>query len=378
MAADAADREAMLVVAGEPSGDRAAAAVVERLAARTELAPFGVGGDRLAQCGVELLAHIDDLTALGLGAAFGHAAAWGRAWIAVRRAVAARRPAVALLVDAPEINLPLARVLSAAGVRVLFYIGPQVWAWRPGRLGLLRTRTAMVALVLPFEQALYARAGVRARFVGHPLLDEPPAGPREAVRARLAVESERPLVALLPGSRSSEVSALGPPLIECAERLVGRGIDSVMLPGAGAGRAAIEDAPGRGSVRLAPPDLSARDLLAASDAALVASGTATLEAALERVPLAVVYRLDWLSWRAARLLVDVPFVGLPNWVAGRPIVPELLQREVTGERLARQAVELLEPAERRRQRQELDEVRRRLGAPGAAARVARLLGELAR
>jgi len=364
----------LLVVAGEPSGDRAAAPVVGALGAELRGA-FGVGGERLSLAGVELLAHIRGLTALGLGDSLSRFGAWGRAWCRVREAATARRPGAALLVDTPEINLPLARALTADGVPVVVYVGPQVWAWRPGRLGLLRDRSRIVALVLPFEKPLYDRAGVRAEFVGHPLLDEPAGAPPGGVRTALGVGAGEPLVALLPGSRRAEVAALLPPMVDAAVRLAAAGARAVLAPGPDTASAALLDLARAAGVAVLDRGQRARDLLGAADAALVASGTATLEAAIAGTPLAVVYRVGPLSWLAARLLVDVPYVGLPNWVAGRRVVPELLQAEANGPKLAETALALLEPVERQRQQQALAEVRERLGTPGAAARVAALVAE---
>jgi lipid-A-disaccharide synthase len=364
----------LLVVAGEPSGDRAAAPVVRALGDAAG-AVFGIGGDRLAGAGIELLAHIRDLTALGLGDSLRRILAWGRAWYRVREEAILRRPRAALLVDTPEINLPLARSLSADGVRVIWYVGPQVWAWRARRLELLRDRAEVAALVLPFEKELYDRAGVNAEFVGHPLLDVPAGAPRAEVRAALGVLPADRLVALLPGSRRAEIAALSAPMIEAGARMASAGVRSVLAPLRDAADAGLLERAEASGIALLPRDLSARDLLGAADAALVASGTATLEAALVGTPLAVVYRVGPVSWLAARLLVDVPYVGLPNWIAGRRVVPELLQDEVDGPALAEMALALLDPIERRRQQVELAEVRARLGTPGAARRVARLVRE---
>jgi lipid-A-disaccharide synthase len=365
----------LLVVAGECSSDRIAARALAALRVEREIDAFGIGGDLLAAQGVELTAHVRGLSAIGIGAVAARLAAWVSAWAALRREIDLRRPRVALLVDAPDFNLPLARVLTERGVAVLQYVGPQIWAWRRRRLGLLRTRTRHVALVLPFEKPLYDAAGVRATFVGHPLLDEPDPLPPEVTRAALgAVPGER-LVALLPGSRRSELAAHAAPMIEAASILASSGVRAVFAPALDAASAgALAAARGAGCLAVGGT-LDARDVLAACDAALVASGTATLEAALLGTPLAVVYGLGPLSRLAARALVDARFVGLPNWIAGRRVVPELLAG-VTGERLARAALELLAPPAAAAMRRDLAEIRGALGTPGAAARVAALLRDL--
>jgi lipid-A-disaccharide synthase len=351
----------LLVMAGEPSGDRIASRVIEAVQRQHPCDVFGVGGDNMARAGAELVDHIDHLTALGIGDVARRFVRWSRVWANVRQAVAERKPKVALLVDSPEVNLPLARVLRQEGVQVVYYVGPQVWAWRRGRIGLLRERCDVTALILPFEKTIYDANRVHAVFVGHPLLDEPLPEPRERVRKGLGVGEQQKLVAFLPGSRPGEVTRHSAPMRSAAKRLGERGVHTVFAPG------------------VSSPDASqqwhTRDLLGAADGAVVASGTATLEAAVLGTPLAVVYRMGKLSWFTAKRLVKVPWVGLPNLVAGKQIVPELLQGHATGEAIFRQACTLLEPEEQRRQRRELGKVRERLGTPGAATRVAALVLE---
>jgi lipid-A-disaccharide synthase len=363
----------ILVVACEPSGDRAAARVVE--AGGPGRRWVGVGGVGLEAAGVELVARAGTLGTVGLGEPVRTARSWAGAWVAVRRAAMEHRPRAALLVDAPDFNLPLARALAAQGTRVVLYVGPQVWAWRRGRLGLVGRRAEVVALVLPFEPCLYERAGVRAAFVGHPLLDEPAPAPPAATRAMLGVGAGEAIVALLPGSRRFEVELLGGPMVAAARELSSRGLRPVLAPGPGVVQGRLLEAARDAGCAVLPDGIAARDLLAAADAALVASGTATLEAVLAGVPTAVAYRMQPVSWAAARLLVRTPFVALPNLIAGRCIVPEFLQHEATGPLLARAALGLLEPAERTRQRKEFAQVKALLGGPGASSRVWRLIEE---
>jgi len=365
----------LLVVAGERSGDRIAARALAAFRDGGEANAFGIGGDELAALGVELVAHVRDLSAIGVGAVAARLAAWLSAWARLRAEIDARRPRAALLVDAPDVNLPLARVLTEQSVAVLLYVGPQVWAWRRRRLALLKERTRRVALVLPFEKPLYDAAGVCASYVGHPLLDEPDPLSRDGARRALGVGSDEPLVALLPGSRRSELEAHAAPMTDAARILARRGVRTVFAPAPESVSPAQLDA-ARGAGCLVPGGaLDARDVLAACDAALVASGTATLEAALLGTPLAVVYRLGFASRALARAFVDVPYVGLPNWVAGRRVVPELLE-DVTGESLARAALELLVPANAATMRRDFEGIRSALGPPGAARRVAAMLREL--
>jgi lipid-A-disaccharide synthase len=365
----------LLVVAGEPSGDRMAARVVRQISTSQQILSFGIGGAAMEEAGVDILTRIDEIAAVGVGdTAFGFKR-WIDAWSGLREAIKKTPPGVALLVDAPEFNLPLARILTEAGTRVVFYVAPQIWAWRSGRDGLLARRVDVLASILPFEKTLLAPAGVNVEFVGHPILDEPAARSSKIVRDILGIEANQKLVALLPGSRQGEIARHQGPMLRAGELLNNKGICSVFAPPRGIEDTAFSNRPGENGVLFLPSELSARDLLGAADAALVASGTATLEAAVAGVPMAVVYRLDRLSWLIGRLLVRVPYVGLPNWIAKRQIVPELLQDEVNGEALYRQAGKLLENEEQVRQRAELASVADSLGTPGAAGRVAALVME---
>jgi lipid-A-disaccharide synthase len=349
-------RDAILVVVGEPSGDRMAARVVERVEKKWPNRCFGLGGDRLAETGMELLAHIDPLTALGIGDVALRLNRWIRIWADIRSKIIESPPRVALLVDSPDINLPLARILTAAGTKVVYYVGPQVWAWRKHRLAQLKVRADVTALILPFEHSIYRAHGVPSVFVGHPLLDEPPPVPGHAVRRKLGLDARTPLVALLPGSRPGEIRRHMDAMTKAGRALTKKGIRTVIAPY---------------GTKVA--GLTARDLLGAAEAAIVTSGTATLEAAIFGTPLAVVYRTGPVSALWARHLVKPPYIGLPNWVAGRKIVPEIVQGAFTGEALFEQAMALLQPSEQARQRRELGKVRDLLGGPGAADRVAALV-----
>lgn len=361
------------MVAGEPSADRAAARVVRELAALAAVPLFGVGGPFLAAEGLELAADARGLSSIGPGDTLRRAAGWAAAWCAVREAIQRRRPRVALLVDAPDFNLPLARILCRAGVAVIQYVGPQVWAWRAGRLGLLRERVDFVALVLPFEDDLYRHARVPAAYVGHPLLDDPPPLTRAETRQQLGLADGQPVVALLPGSRPGEVARHAPAMLAAADRLRRYGVECILTPRTDTADAGFTAQARREGCFVADGGVEARDVLAAADAALVASGTATLEAALARTPHAAIYRVGPLSALAARWLLCAPYIALPSWIAGRKIVPELLQGQVTGQGLAAAALRLLDPEVAGRQLADFEAVRHRLGGPGAARRVARIV-----
>jgi lipid-A-disaccharide synthase len=276
-----------------------------------------------------------------------------------------------LPIDYPGFHLRAARVARRAGTRVLYYIPPQLWAWRPGRARLLAAAVDRLAVVLPFEPAYFAGLGLSAEYVGHPLLDRPPPPSRMAARAALGIPVAARVLALFPGSREQEVRSHWETFLAVADRLRAEGrCDEVVVAVTPAG-----SYPAPGGARLHP---DARTVLAAADACLAKSGTTTLEAALADVPMAVAYRMNPLTFAVARRVVTVQWVSLVNLVVGREVVPEFLQEAMTVPALTTALADLLaegHPA-RMAQLQGLAEVRARLGAPGASARVAAIAGEL--
>jgi lipid-A-disaccharide synthase len=354
----------VFVVAGEASGDLHAANLLSALhGLDPAIEAFGVGGERLRGAGLQCVARSEELSLMGLAEVVRELPRlWGLSR-RVRRAALERRPRVAILVDSPDFNLPLARALHRAGIPVVIYISPQLWAWREGRVRRIRRDVTRVLCILPFEVEFYRRHGVAAEFVGHPLVDELAPVMREAPRR------EPRALALLPGSRWHEVEALLPAMLAAAGRLAGTTpglkVRLVVAPGLDAGR--IGALAGSADVELVVSDR--HRALAACGAAVVASGTATLECALLGVPMVVGYRLHPASYLVARRLVRVPHVALVNLVAGEAVVPELVQGAFTAERIAGEA-ELLLSGAGERQLPGLAEVRRRLGEAGASRRAA--------
>src|SRR5439155_1962723 len=297
-----------------------------------------------------------------------------RAYRALARRLRDDPPDLCVLIDFPEFNLRLARLAKRAGVPVLYYIGPQVWAWRPGRVRKVARRVDRLAVVFPFEPKLYARQLAHVEFVGHPLLDRVriTAGRDETLRAH-GLDPARRTVLLLPGSRPSEIDYLLPPLLD-AVRLLGADGD---LQFALALAHTLSGEELRRRIAAAAVDVrviegDTYNLIGAADVALVSSGTATLECALLERPMVIVYRLGPLSYVLGRLLVrGVKYIGMPNIVAGREVVPELLQRQATGPRIAAAARALLDDRARHAAMiEDLRDVRRRLGRGGAAGRAA--------
>jgi len=365
----------LLVVAGEASGDRAAAAVVARLPG---VDAFGLGGPALATAGAELLGDLRASTALGVGESGGRAGGVLRAWRAVARAARRRRPRAALLVSYSEFNGLLAPRLAAAGVRVLWYGAPQVWAWRPGRMQRLRRAIDRMAVIFPFEEPLWREVGVDAHYVGHPALEGPRLD-RSAARAALGLTPYASAVAVLPGSRPHEVRRLLRPMLEAYERVRSdrASVDARVLvaPSLDDGtRAWIADTARAWRVPTfdADPRAGAVAVLAAFDVALCASGTASLEAAIARAAPVVAYRVGFATELAARALLRTSDVSLPNVLLGRRAFTELLQREARADRLARALADALD--RRAELVQACAEVEERLGAGREPSRrVARML-----
>lgn len=364
----------LLVVAGEASGDQHAADLVAALKARRpDLTFFGMGGPKLAAQGVELVHGAHELSVMGIVEVLPKVPRILKVMGDLARAARERQPACAILVDSPDFNLRLARRLKRAGLKVAYYVSPTVWAWREERTKVIAERVDHLLCILPFEEQFLRDRGVRATYVGNPVVEQvPPQAPPEAFRRALGLAVERPVLALLPGSRRSEIRRILPTLVKVAQQL------TALHPGL---QLAVPVAPGlprellakhfEGS-GLAPHwvDGRAPEVVGASDVAVVASGTATLEAGLMRRPLVVVYRMARLSYFVALLMVKSPFFSLVNILAGRRVVPELLQDEVTPERVVAEVERLWQGPAREELLAGLDEVRARLGPPGVAARAA--------
>lgn len=356
----------VFIVAGEASGDLHAANLLGALRSLAPgIAASGVGGERLRAAGLDCVARSEELSVMGLTEVVRHLPRLWRLSRHVRRAAVAADPAVAVLVDSPDFNLPLARVLHSRGIPVVIYVSPQIWAWRQGRVRRIRRDVQRILCILPFETGFYEANGVAAEYVGHPLVDE---------LAPLAAEPRivANALALMPGSRCHEVAALLPAMAEAAARLQARdpGLAIKLIGAPGLDSAWISSLLGAASQSIELVTSDRHRVLRSCRAALVASGTATLECALLDVPMVVGYRLAPLSFALARWLVHVPHVALVNLVAGRRVVSELVQDDFTANRLLA-AVEPLLGNAGEEVRRGLAEVRARLGGAGASERAAR-------
>ncbi len=367
--------EEILIVAAEASADLHAARALDELRRmRPDVRAFGVGGPRLRASGLETLYPAEDLNVMGFAEVLPKVPRILEVLRGLRRAAEARRPAVALLVDSPDFNLRLARHLKRLGVKVIYYVSPMIWAWRRGRARKIAKVVDRMLCILPFEERFYEGTGVSARFVGHPFAERTLPGDAASYRIALGLPPGRTVVALLPGSRRSEIDRMFPPMLEAAERIRALHPDvQFVVPVA----PTLSEASLRPALALhAGLDVRlvsgrADEAVGASDAALVKSGTSTLETALMNRPMVVVYKMAWFTYWIARLLVRMSHFALVNILAGRTVVPELLQQEASPERMAAEIERLLsDPDARRAQLDGLLEVRRSLGEPGAARRVA--------
>ena len=371
-----------MLVAGEASGDLHGATLARALRAQAPgLRLYGMGGRAMAAEGVDLLVDATGEATVGGTEAVGGVPALYRAYRRLRATLAgADRPVALVIIDFPEFNLRLARAARRAGVAVVYFIPPQVWAWRPWRLRLMRRVVSLVLAVFPFEPAMYRRAGVPVTFVGHPIVDALTDAPsRGDARKHLELDGEAPVIGLLPGSRRHEVEHVMPLMRRAAEAIVAHhpGARFVVAQAPTVDRATLEASGAAGAPFTIVPS-STYAVMRAADLLLVTSGTATLEAALLGTPMVVCYRLSRLTELLFRPLVRVPWISLANITLGRAVVPELYQRTLTAESLAREAVALLEsPAALAAQRDAFGELAGQLGAPGVGARAARQVLQLA-
>lgn len=373
----------IMISCGEASGDLYAGALVAELRQRAPAVDIlGFGGQRLRQAGAEVVGDFSGLTVTGLTEAL---RVLPRSYAMLRRLVALaqeRKPDVFVPIDFPDFNFRLMAALKRLGIPVVYYVSPQLWAWRPRRMQAMKQFVDRVLVIFPFEEAIYERAGVPVQFVGHPLVDLAHAEqPRSAFLRDRGLVPGAPTVALLPGSRPNELERIAPPVIAAIPRIVARIPDVQFV---------VACAPNLPDTLFTPFLTESRarvvlvhdrtdDVLAASDVVITASGTATVQAALHERPMVVVYRLSPLTYWLGKPFVKVDTYAMTNLVAGRRVVPELIQGDFTPDRVAQETVAFLTDRERHaRTREALRRVREKLGTSGASGRAADAILAVAR
>jgi lipid-A-disaccharide synthase len=362
----------ILLSAGEASGDMYAADLAKALKARMDVQVFGMGGPQMREAGVEIITDYSDVAVVGITEILKHLPSLRRAMERIVLEAEKRMPALAILTDFPGFHLRLARKLQPRGIRNVYYICPQFWAWRPWRTRLIRRRFVKALCIFPFEEKFFREAGVAAEFIGHPLV-----GAMQTTRDRKqfceahGLDPGRTLVTILPGSRAGELAHHLPVLQETCARINAKKPAQFVV--AAAYPKITEQlrsgwAPG---LTLRVVEGETYNALAAADAAIVSSGTATVEAALLNVPMVVVYRVSQLTATLAKPLVRTPYFAMVNLIAEKEVVPELVQDNFTPEGVAAETLRLLQnPHARAIQRESLEQVRKRLGPPGAVERAA--------
>lgn len=361
----------LLISAGEASGELYGAQLIEALRRRRpDLECFGVGGEHMRAAGCRIVVDARDVAVVGLGEVVSHLPKIYGEFRKLLRAVDETRPDAAVLIDFPDFNFRLARQLHSRGIPVVYYVSPQLWAWRPGRIELVRKYVRKMLVIFPFEETWYRERGIEAEYVGHPLADlKRPQGPFGLLKVRPQSSEPSPpqqppehVLALLPGSRRKEVELNLPTMLQAAAHVEGR--NAFVLPVPATVPAGVVDRIIRGSELWINTTEDARKALAMSRAAVVASGTATVEAALIGTPFVMVYRVSPLTWRLGRPMVKVPFFAMPNLIAGREVVAELVQSAFTPENvIARLRPLLADGPERDNMLAGLAEVRDKLKPP---------------
>ncbi len=374
----------ILIIAGETSGDLHGARLVEHLLEDCPgLSVYGIGGDEMKRAGVRLSYHASELAVVGLVEVFGRLRTIMRAFRSIKRSLSEDRPDLVVLIDFPDFNLRVARHAARRGIPVVYYISPQIWAWRRGRVRQIANDVTRMIVIFSFEEALYREHDVPVTYVGHPLMDrfDPDRAeekPEEAYK-RYGLSPLYPVLGLFPGSRTSEVRALLPVMLRGARLLHRRFPRMQFLLGQGPGLSddVYQEMLGKAEIPLVCTREGIGPGTAICDLALVASGTATLEMALLRIPMIVVYRVSRFTFLLARLLVRVPVVGMVNLVSEKAVVPELIQGELTEENLYEACIPFFEHANYYTQvKKDLAKVQALLGAPGASVRAARVVRQI--
>jgi lipid-A-disaccharide synthase len=372
----------LMLSCGEASGDLYAGALMRELRALDpEVQVRGLGGPQFAAAGGELIADYRGMSVTGVAAPIGNLRQWYATLRRLLQSAREDRPDLLIAIDLPDFNFFLARAFKRIGIPIVYYISPQLWAWRRGRMKTMRRIADLVLVIFPFEEQIYRDAGVPVLFVGHPLVDLAKGSTRLEFIARHRLSADAPIVAILPGSRTNELKRILPDLVAAYAQIVDRlpAAQCVVARAPGLHDALFEVVGSAGLGRVIVVEGETDSVLASADVVLTASGTATVQAAIHDAPMVIVYRLSPLEYKLGRRLVTLDTFGMVNLIAGEKIVPELIQDDFTPQAVATEAMSLLTDAARRqRVKAGLAHVRERLGESGASRRAAEAILNVSR
>lgn len=370
-----------MIVAGEASGDFHAANLIRAMLRHDPQIDFyGMGGAHMRSAGAELIASADEVAVVGLTDVIARFGVIMGIMNSLKKRMKEKRPDLLILVDYPGFNLRLAKSAKALGIKVYYYISPKVWAWGEGRIKKIRDSVDKLGVVFPFEEKLFRDAGVNAVFIGHPLLDDVKRkySTDEACR-KFGIDETQIKIALLPGSRRSEIALLLPEMLKaaCTIEKTFPGAQFVLPVADSIPEQMVTDIVSRYPVKVRIVRHDTYDAIGISDLVIVASGTATLETALLEKPMIIVYRVSPLTYHVGKMFIRIENIGLPNIISGRQVVPELLQHDATADKIAAEALDILKDEKRRlTMTEELAKIRKTLGETGAAERAAGLALEM--
>jgi len=368
----------IMIVAGEASGDLHGSFLVrEMLAINPALHFYGIGGHKMKEAGVRLLASAADIGVVGVSEVFSKSGTFIKIISKIRKSMDQLKPNLVILIDFPDFNINIvARAAKKRGIKIFYYISPQVWAWREGRVEQIKRLVDKMAVILPFEVDFYAAHGFAVQYVGHPLSDTVKSEfTQSQARLHFGLSEKRTTIGLLPGSRTAEITRLLPAMMQAAQIMTQKIPDAqYILPLAHTlDEKIIAAIIARSGINVKIVPGHTYDVLACCDLAIVTSGTATLETGLMGVPMVIIYKLSLFSELVGRLIIKPQLIGLVNIIAGKAIVPELLQRDANGPRIASEALAILLNEEKKQEIiRELNDIRKKLGEPGAARRAAQI------
>ncbi|UCB57313.1 MAG: lipid-A-disaccharide synthase [Candidatus Omnitrophota bacterium] len=368
----------IMIIAGEPSGDFHASRLIHALKKiNPDIEISGIGADNMRRAGAELYFDISELSIIGFTGVLTNLKKIKHIFKAILEKIDAQRPDAVVLIDYPGFNLKLAQEVKKRGIKVIYYISPQIWAWWKGRIKTIQRFVDKMIVVFKFEEALYKTRGIDVSFVGHPLLEEAYSQlSREDFLNNLGLTPQKPTIGLAPGSRGMEVERILPILLESAKIIKQRLPQSqfALLKAPGLERGLFENKIKKYDVPVVAWEGRSYDFLGACDFVLVASGTATLETAIMQKPMAIVYKVSFLNWLIARCLIRLPFIGLVNVIAGKKIVPEFIQHKARASLIAQKTLDILSSQEELTKiKSRLMQLRQELGTPGASQRAAEII-----